>query len=36
MLILFDFDEISNEAKSPSKLFNSEEIIALALLVPEI
>ncbi len=36
MLILFDFDEISNEAKSPPKLSNSEEIIALALLVPEI
>jgi hypothetical protein len=36
MLTLFDFDEILTEAESKPKLSNSEEIIALALPVPEL
>jgi hypothetical protein len=36
MLILFYFDKILNEGRTPPKLFNNEEIIALALPVSEI
>ena len=36
MLVLFYFDEILNEGRSSPKLFNNEEIIALALIVSEI
>jgi hypothetical protein len=36
MLMLFDFDDIPNEGKFPHTLSNSEDIITLALFVPEI
>ncbi len=35
MLILFDFDEISDEARSLPNLPKSEETVVLALPVPE-
>jgi hypothetical protein len=36
MLLLFNFDEISIEARSSLKLSNSEETVALAIALSEI